>query len=227
MTLAGAAALGAAHRARLRRLLALERERTRIATDLHDDLGASLSRIGLLGELAQDRVTSEPGTAREMLTTISAEARYLVEATSDLVWSVDPSQDDLQKLLVRLRRFAVDLLEAKGMRLEFDAPADAASIALSPESRRGLYLMLKEAVHNAARHSRGTRARVHVEVRGGEVLGTVEDDGVGRERATESAAGGGRGLPGLARRARALGGEATVTSRPEGGTRVSIRVPLA
>jgi ligand-binding sensor domain-containing protein/signal transduction histidine kinase len=229
VALAGAAALAAAHRARLRRLLALERERTRIASDLHDDLGASLSRIGLLGELAQERVTSAPGTAREMLTTISAEARYLVEATSDLVWSVDPTQDDLQQLLVRLRRFAVDLLEAKGMRLEFDAPAAAAAVALSPESRRGLYLMLKEAVHNAARHSRGTRARVHIEVRGGEVRGTVEDDGIGLAPAdgATGATGGGRGLPGLARRARALGGETRVESRPEGGTRISIRVPLA
>jgi signal transduction histidine kinase len=161
-----------------------------------------------------------------MLTTISEEARYLVEATSDLVWSVDPSQDDLQNLLVRLRRFAVDLLEAKGMRLEFDAPADAAAIPLSPESRRGLYLMLKEAVHNAARHSRGSLARVHIEVRHGEVLGVVEDDGIGLEAAPESAAGGGRGLPGLGKRAKALGGSATVDSRP-GGTRISIRVPLA
>jgi ligand-binding sensor domain-containing protein/signal transduction histidine kinase len=227
VTLIGATTLGLAHRARLRRLLAMERVRTRIATDLHDDLGASLSRIGLLGELAQDRVTSEPGMAREMLTTISDEARYLVEATSDLVWSVDPSQDDLQNLLVRLRRFAVDLLEAKGMRLEFDAPADASSVPLLPESRRGLYLMLKEAVHNAARHSRGTLARVHIEVRDGEVIGGVEDDGVGLEPATESRAGGGRGLPGLKTRAKALGGAATIESRPGGGTRISIRVPLA
>jgi ligand-binding sensor domain-containing protein/signal transduction histidine kinase len=226
-TLIGAAMLGAAHQARLRRLLALERVRTRIATDLHDDLGASLSRIGLLGALAQDRITTEPGVAREMMTTIGEEARYLVEATSDLVWSVDPSQDDLQNLLVRLRRFAVDLLEAKGMRLEFDAPADAAGIPLSPESRRGLYLMLKEAIHNAARHSRGSLARVHIEVRDGQVIGVVEDDGVGLEPATESRAGGGRGLPGLGNRAKALGGAATIEARPGGGTRISIRVPLA
>lgn len=226
-TLAGIATLAAAHRARLRRLLALERVRTRIATDLHDDLGASLSRIGLLGAMAQDRITTEPGLAREMMTTIGEEARYLVEATSDLVWSVDPSQDDLQNLLVRLRRFAVDLLEAKGMRLEFEAPADAAAVPLSPESRRGLYLMLKEAIHNAARHSRGSLARVRIEVRDGEVFGVVEDDGIGLSPARESTAGGGRGLGGLQTRARALGGAAAAASLPEGGTRISIRVPLA
>jgi ligand-binding sensor domain-containing protein/signal transduction histidine kinase len=225
-TLAGASALGLAHRARLRRLLAVERMRTRIATDLHDDLGASLSRIGLLGELAQDRMASEPGAAREMLSTISEEARYLVEATSDLVWSVNPLQDDLEDLLIRLRRFAVDLLEGKGMRLDFDAPAGAAAVALSPESRRGLYLMLKEAIHNAARHSQGRLARVRVEVRAGEVLAVVEDDGIGLAPAPESSAGG-RGLPGLRTRAQSLGGTAAVDSRPGGGTRISIRMPLA
>ncbi len=161
-----------------------------------------------------------------MLTTISEEARYLVEATSDLVWSVDPSQDDLRDLLIRLRRFAVDLLEAKGMRLDFEAPVETVAVPLSPESRRGLYLMLKEAIHNAARHSQGRLAKVRIEVRGAEVIAVVEDDGIGLMPATERGMGG-RGLPGLMTRAQALGGTATVESKPGTGTRISLRVPLA
>ena len=219
----------AAHRLRLRRLLAIERVRTRIAADLHDDVGAGLSRISLLGDLARDRLPARPGEAEEMLGQIGVEARELADATSDIVWAVDPRKDDLASLLVRLRRFAADLLEAKGIRLLFEAPADAAGIALTPETRRGLYLVLKEAVHNVAKHSRATEASLRVTVRHGTLLGEVSDDGVGIDPETAAAAeaAGRRGLPGMHERARHLGGRLSLDSAPGKGTRLQVEVPLS
>src|SRR6185295_10311328 len=132
----------------------LERVRTSIASGLHDDVGASLSRIGLLGELARDRVVSAPAESSEMMERIAEEARDLTEATADIVWAVDPRQDDLGSLVVRLRRFASDLLAARGIRLHVDVPADADAVVLAPQVRRALHLALKEAIHNVAKHSR-------------------------------------------------------------------------
>ncbi len=149
-------------RLRVARLLAVERARTRIASDLHDDVGSSLSRIGILGELALQRVQASPVEAEQMLGEIGREARELVEVTSDIVWAVDPHRDDLGSLVVRLRRFAVDLLEARGVELEFSAPAAAHEIALPPEVRRAFYLCLKESIHNVAKHSNSGRARVRL-----------------------------------------------------------------
>jgi signal transduction histidine kinase len=217
-----------AMRIRVARLIAVERARTRIASDLHDDVGSSISRIGILGELARQRVQASPVEAEEMLGEIGREARELVEATSDIVWAVDPHRDDLGSLVVRLRRFAVDLLEARGVALEFEAPAEAAAVVLPPEVRRAFYLCLKESIHNVAKHSNSGRARVRIELRPGHVHGEVLDDGTGiaSDRAAAAEAAGRRGLPGLHRRAQAAGGEVKIDSAPGRGTRVEVTLPL-
>ncbi len=223
-----AMAAWAAYRLRVRRLLALERVRTSIASDLHDDVGASLSRIGLLGELARERVVTAPAESREMLARISEEARELTEATADIVWAVDPRQDDLGSLVVRLRRFAGDLLLARGIRLHFEAPADAAAVSLPPQVRRALHLALKEAVHNVARHSRAGEAWLAIEMHDGEIRARVRDDGIGisDEVAAAARTAGRRGLWGLSERARGVGGELNIISAPGEGTCVEVRMPV-
>jgi signal transduction histidine kinase len=228
--LAGSAGLAGwgGYRLRLRRLLGLERVRTRIAADLHDDVGSSLSRIGLLGELARARVRDSPDDAAEMLAQIGAEAQELTAATADMVWAVDPRQDDLGSLVVRLRRFGADLLGPCGIALHVEAPADAAATPLAPEVRRALHLALKEALHNVARHSRARQAWLRVARDGAGLVAEVRDDGIGLadEAAAAAASAGRRGLPGLRERARALGGSASIERPREGGTRVVLRVPL-
>lgn len=226
MLLAGLAWI--AMRLRVARLIAVERARTRIASDLHDDVGSSISRIGILGELARQRVRAAPVEAEEMLGEIGREARELVEATSDIVWAVDPHRDDLGSLVVRLRRFAADLLEARGVALDFEAPAGAAAVVLPPEVRRAFYLCLKESIHNVAKHSNGGRAGVQIELRAGVLHGEVVDDGGGiaSGRAAEAEAAGRRGLPGLHRRAQSAGGEVRIDSAEGRGTRVEVTMPL-
>ena len=215
-------------RLRVARLLAVERARTRIASDLHDDVGASVSRIGLLGELARRRLAAEPEAAESILDEISRESRELAETTSDIVWAVDPQRDDLASLAVRLRRFAVDLLEAKAIRLEFEAPADAASIDLDPEIRRALYLCVKESIHNLAKHSAARHAFVRLAIEGASLAAEIRDDGSGiaPERAAEAESNGRRGLPGLRRRAGEVGGSVEIESASGRGTRIVVRLPL-
>lgn len=223
-------ALGVWGAARIRtaRLLAVERARTRIASDLHDDIGSGLSRIGVLGELARRKLRESPDETHGVLDQLGREASELAENASEIVWSVDPQKDDFESVIVRLRRFAADLLEAREMVLRFASPAGAAQIELLPEVRRAVYLILKESIHNAARHSEARSVDVSIEVRDGRIVARVEDDGRGIDplRAREAEQDGHRGLPGLGRRAAAVGGELTVDTQAGGGTRILLAVPL-
>lgn len=226
--LALAVAVWAGHRYRIGRLLAVERVRTRIASDLHDEVGASLSRIGILAEVGKLRLDGDETTgaaeAGGLLSEIGETSRELSEEMSDIVWSLDPRRDDLPSLVARLRRFASDVLEAQGVHLEFVAPEAQAAQRLSTGDRRELYLLLKEAIHNAAKHSRAGRVVVALEVRGHVLHARVEDDGVGLEYPPE---GGGHGLGSMKRRAAQLGGSLAIDSAPGKGTCLRVEAPLS
>jgi signal transduction histidine kinase/sugar lactone lactonase YvrE len=219
---ASAAAL--LHGARVRRLVALERVRTRIAADLHDDLGSSLSRISFLSELGSRRLAEGSAQTAEILADIGSSARELVEGTSDIVWAIDPRRDDLASLLTRIRRFASDLLEARGLAFAFEAPVTLPAVPLAPERRRDVYLILKEAIHNVARHSGARRAGVRCVVEGGHAVLGVWDDGGGL--APDDAPASGRGQITMRERAARAGVHQEIASPPGGGTRVTLRVPL-
>lgn len=229
---AAAALLGAAvwgaFRMRVARLLAVERARTRIASDLHDDVGSGLSRIGMLGEIARRRLREAPDEAASVLEQIGRETATLAENASEIIWSVDPAKDDFESVVVRLRRFAADLFEARDIQLRFSAPPNADQIELLPEVRRAVYLVLKESINNVAKHSGASAVEIAIELHDGRIRAEVRDDGHGidPDRAREAAEEGHRGLPGMGRRAAAVGGEVTIDSRPGGGTRIALSVPL-
>jgi len=218
----------AAYRMRVARLLAVERARTRIASDLHDDVGSGLSRIGMLGEIARRRLHEAPDETASVLEQMSRETAALAENASEIIWSVDPAKDDFESVVVRLRRFAADLFEARNMQLRFSAPPNAAQVELLPEVRRAVYLVLKESIHNVAKHSGARAVDIAIELRDGHIHAEVRDDGLGidPERAREAAEEGHRGLPGMRRRAEAVGGEVAIETPPGGGTRIALWVPL-
>ncbi|HEY6320025.1 MAG TPA: two-component regulator propeller domain-containing protein [Thermoanaerobaculia bacterium] len=227
----------ALHQARLSRLVELERVRARIAADLHDDLSSSLSRISILSELGRRRIADPAALEATMLDQIGETARELMETIGDIVWAIDARRDDLESLLARIRRFAGDLLEARGVSVLFAAPEGAAGISLRPEAKRELYLVLKEAIHNAARHARAKEVRIEVAAARGELVAEVRDDGVGfaagspGEVGTVGAVGApsgnhGHGLRNLRTRAVKLGANLSVDSAPGAGTRVRLSLRL-
>jgi ligand-binding sensor domain-containing protein/signal transduction histidine kinase len=221
-----AAAIGLAlhrvHRMRLRHALAIERVRTRIASDLHDELGANLSRIAILAEVADRRAAVHPplsGPIRD----IGRSARELVEVAADIVWSTDPRRDDLGSVIVRLRRFAADVLEGRNMTWTLEAPPDPGRIKLAPDQRRHLHLIVKEAIHNAAKHSAARHVAISIARAGGGLAVTVRDDGRGLPVAA-SGSRGGNGLANMRARAAEAGGTLAIDSRIGQGTTIALRL---
>jgi signal transduction histidine kinase/ligand-binding sensor domain-containing protein len=225
---AAVCALGAAHtfyRWRLHRRVALERVRTRIATDLHDDIGASLTRIAVLSELAKRRLGVPGENVSLLLDQIAAQSRTLVESISDVVWSINPKRDHASDLAERVRDFAGGMLEPLGIRWRLHLSPGVENLAISFDARRNLLLIFKEAINNAARHSHCMNVELLLTRDGDQLAGAIRDDGSGFEANRES--GDGHGLRSMEARAEALGGVLRWDSAPGGGTRIFFRVPVA
>lgn len=224
LALVASAFLYLGYRYRLARLLELERVRTRIAADLHDDIGGSLSRIAIHSEVAR----SEVGTASEMtdrrLRQIAESARDTVDALSDVVWAVDPRQDDLASVERRLKTYAAEILSDRGVRWTFDG-VQSDRLSLEPQARRDLYLLLKEAITNVAAHAAARTASLRLQLVGRNIVAELRDDGVGFDDQA-AAHGDGRGLANMRERAGRLGGTLAIDSSPGAGTCITISVPL-
>ena len=221
--LAALAAVYVAYRYRVAHLLQLERVRSRLAIDLHDDIGSGLAEIAILTEVAKTRVASSPG---EVLDRVAGRARSLRESMSDIVWAVDPRLDTLGDLLRRMRQAAFGLLSAEGLEVDFLAPSDedVEEIEIAADRRRHLLLFFKEAVTNIARHAKATRVVIELRVRRNELRLDVRDNGRGFDPQQSN---GGNGLRSMRMRAHELDAELEIDSQRPGGTRIGIAAPLS
>lgn len=213
-----------AYRVRVARLLAMERVRTRIAGDLHDDVASSVSRMAILSDVAKRQVEGTHPDAARVLAEIGTSARELLDTTADIVWAIDPRRDDVGSLVARVREFGGGLLEAKGIAWEFEASPQAEALRSDSEQRRQLLLIFKEALHNVVRHSGCRAASVRIAASDGRLRAEIRDDGHGF--APDPSATTGRGLDSMRARANRLGGELRVDSEPGAGTRLVLDVPL-
>jgi two-component sensor histidine kinase len=211
------------HLYRVRHLLAIERVRTGIATDLHDDIGSSLSQISILSELARYRLDTGDPKAAQPLGEIATVSREMATALSDIVWAINPKHDRLRELTARMHRFALDVLGTRGIDLRFQADDCEEQRRTSSDFRRQLYLIFKEAVNNAARHSACTQARVEMHVWKGRLELRISDNGKGFDPTT---AGTGNGLVNMQRRATRLGAKLELQSELGSGTDLKLTVPL-
>jgi ligand-binding sensor domain-containing protein/signal transduction histidine kinase len=220
---AGAAAYQL-HRFRMRRVLELERVRTRIATDLHDDIGASLSQVAILSEVASHKMDeSTSKDVKPLLGQVAATAREVVDSMGDIVWAINPERDRASDLIRRMRSFASNTLASRGVTLRFRTPEDGLDRPLDLDLRRQVYLIFKEAVNNVARHSGCTATEIVMELANGVVRLEVSDNGKGFDINGRN---GGQGLASMRRRTLELGGQLEIDSRPGAGTRLRLELPL-
>lgn len=214
------------YRYRMRRILEVTKMRERIATDLHDDIGANLTKITLLSEVVRQQLgnNSEIATTQisKPLSAIARISRESVSAMSDIVWAINPQRDSFRDLVRRMRPHAEEIFTLRGIELVFNAPDDVPNLRLGADVRRDLFLFFKEAVNNAARHSQCTRVEIHLRAESAWISLTISDNGIGFDPSIE---GHGQGLIGMRNRARSVGGSVEIESRSVSGTIVRVRIP--
>lgn len=204
---------------------ALERERARIAQDLHDDLGAGLVEINFGSELAQDP-TLAPEEVREHTREIGVRAREMVTALDEIVWAVNPKHDSVSSLATYFCQFAQHFLKATSVRCHLDVARDLPVAPLNAEQRHSLFLAFKEALSNVVQHSGATDLRLVITANRGTLTILVGDNGCGLAAMTLPGKNGADGLGNMRRRLQQLGGSCELTSRPGSGTTVIFQVPL-
>ena len=217
---AGISGIVAVQRVRTSRLLEIERVRSGIALDLHDDIASNLAQITIFSEIAL-REAGAASPAREPLARIAETARDTVECISDIVWSIRPqSEGDLPQ---RIRRVGSDALTCRQIGVSFAFSEEVHHLILDPHTLRQVYLVYKEAVHNVVRHACALAVEISLSVDGPSLVLKVADNGKGFP--TLSSADEGNGVPGMHARAASLGGTLSICSGRNRGTEVELRVP--
>jgi signal transduction histidine kinase len=220
--------LYAFYRYRLNKLLELERTRSEIATDLHDDIGTSLTNIALFSDLARQDVALGSSDVTDRLDKISQTSRSLLDSMNDIVWSIKPENDGLEQTILRMEDYAVEMLEDNGIDLHVQIPEQLKKLKLPMTVRRNLFLLFKEAIGNILKHAVATHVDVLISAtearkRHQYLRLVIADNGKGFDAALHTR---GNGLNNMETRARYLGGTMTVSSSRGHGTSIEIRVPI-
>ncbi len=202
----------------------LERERARIAQDLHDDLGSSLTRLSLLsGLIKADK--NNPEQVEAHAGKLAQSADQTVRALEEIVWAVRPGSDSLQSLADYIAHFANELFDGNATHCRLDLPHDLPALPLPPDMRHNIFLIVKEALTNALKHAGAREVQVHAKVSGPTLEILVQDDGKGFDPAS-LVEGLRNGLGNMRRRAETIGGKLEWQSAPDCGTTVKLSVNL-
>ena len=197
--------------------------RNEISANLHDDLGASLSNINILNELAL-RNLKHPDKAENYLRNAGEDIQNISENLGDIVWNLNPRFDhDLSNLFIRMKRYAADMLEGRNIEPEFSFPVELANYNLSMEKRKDLYLIFKEAINNMAKYSEASHGKISAIIKNGNIHLSICDDGVGFKLKENKS---GNGLYNIKHRTAACNGEIYINSAKNKGTEIIVVIPL-
>jgi len=202
---------------------ALASERTRIARDLHDDLGADLTGLALRLDVVQSQCSPKV-PLHDAVADVARDARGLVDNMREAVWATNPDYDDVESLADFLGQYTENYLSSAGLRCRLELPAQASAHPLNSHARHQLFLAVKEALHNVVRHAQASEVQFRIEQEQKELRLVVADNGRGirpvKARSSE------RGLYNMEKRVTSLGGKFSITSIANQGTRIEITIPL-
>lgn len=210
------------YRYRLRQVIRLQQVRNRIASDLHDDIGSTLTNINILSSLGR-RNLHEPVQAREFLDRITEEVNSSSQALDDIIWSVNTSNDGLDETAARMRRYAAELFDASNVRYEFQLDPDLAQRKLSMEQRRDFYLVFKESLNNIFKHAEAKNVWIDVHMERNNLVMSVRDDGKGFDINVPTHR---NGLKNLRARVDRWNGQIQVRSSPGTGAIIVVSMPV-
>ncbi|HTA26585.1 MAG TPA: two-component regulator propeller domain-containing protein [Bacteroidia bacterium] len=210
---------------RMRRKLGEERLRTRLARDLHDDIGSSLSSISILSDMATQKKGRSEADSLKLFTKIYETSQKTLDSVSDMVWTFDPEFDLMDDLIARIRLYASEILESREISYDFIANNDTGRIKMPMDTRKNFYLIFKEALNNLVKYSKCTHAIISIKQVGGNLEMEITDNGIGFKEGQID--GSGNGLKNMKQRAYYLHGNITIETKPGEGTTVRLVFPYA
>ena len=204
--------------------MAIAQERERIITDLHDDVGATLSSLNIYGDLAAAVWDTQPQESRKMIKKISSTSKDLMNRMGDIIWSMKPANEEKYTLEARLKNYSSELLAPKNIVCEFDIDEKLAASITNPEIRKNILLIAKEAINNIAKYSEASKAVVSLKQQNETVLLTISDNGKGYQSESIKP---GNGINNNKQRCKQLQGGCNIQSAIGQGATVGCSFPIA
>jgi ligand-binding sensor domain-containing protein/two-component sensor histidine kinase len=219
------------YRYRINELLKRQAIRNKIAQDLHDNVGSTLSSISVYSQVAQiQHETGNKEATNDVLAKISSASTDMISELSDTVWAINPANDNMEKIVQRMESFARPLMAARNIRFTFNYPAGLGNINLTMEKRKNFYLIFKEAINNAVKYSGSSHVVATMVVEGPRLRLQVGDDGVGfnkqQEMDGQPGSLSGNGLRNMLLRAKEMKGQLDIETAPGQGTVINLYCPL-
>lgn len=205
------------------RFAAIEEERNRIARELHDDIGSSMSSVSIFADLAVNEFEKDPPKALELISRIKLKTQEISETISDLIWAIYSRNDSWGSLIDRTKNFCFEILTSKGIQVVISDDYRMRDQQISIHYKKNLLMFIKEAVNNIAKYSNASKAEIRIELVSNKILLTIKDNGVGFEPKSITR---GNGLASLQARANALGGHVIIDSQVGNGTSIKLSFDL-
>ncbi len=210
------------NRNRLKQLQASQKLRNQIAADLHDEIGSTLSSISILSELVAFQQKKEQFNP-EIMTQVSNDARNVIEKMDEIIWTINPDNDEFYNLETRLKSYAIPMLESKEIDFKFEFSQDLESIKIDMGKRRDIYLILKEAINNLVKYSASKRAYIEGKLKENKLIFKIIDTGIGFDTNEESNRNGHKNMH---NRAKKIGADLDIQSEAGKGTVVILCINI-
>ncbi|WP_309959306.1 7TM diverse intracellular signaling domain-containing protein [Arcicella sp. BE139] len=203
-------------------LKANDQMRNRIARDLHDDIGSTLSSIGILSQVVENQIDRNPSSVKDLVHRISESSQKVQRSLSDIVWTTKQTEESLDSVIVKMKEFTAEMLEPKNVDYSFNV-ADLSKIQFSPLKQYNIYLVFKEAVNNSVKYAQATHVEIAIYFNEEYFTVIVKDNGIGFEEVNIKQ---GNGLNNMKERALAMNGSLQILTQPSKGTLIELKVPL-
>jgi ligand-binding sensor domain-containing protein/two-component sensor histidine kinase len=204
--------------------ISLAKVRNRIASDLHDDIGSTLNSISVFSEVATQQLSGNTELTKTILEKMGSASRGMIDKMNDIVWALNPKNDDFKNILQRMQYFAADILSGKNILLSFEVDEKVQKIKMPMEKRKNFYLIYKEAINNTYKYAESQKVHVSISEKEGKLVMVVDDNGKGFDITATSK--NGNGLKNMQERAKEIHAKFDITSLPGKGTRIYLQMKI-
>jgi signal transduction histidine kinase len=206
---------------RITKLLTEQRMRHSIARDLHDEVGSTITSINILSNIVQHEA---PDKQKAHLQQINEQSAKIMENMSDIIWAINPNHDTIEQIILKMKEFAIELLESAGIQCVFNTEVIASQQNILPEERKYIFLIFKEAVNNAVKYSEAEEIEIHVALSQEKFQFTFSVNGLGFDLSQKKS---GNGLTNMHERAKIINASLEIISQKNQGTTITLIKPLS